>query len=385
MKTIIAAILSIVLAVSLSSCCNEEVPPENTPEIEPSASENSGAELSSEPEKDTEKSPETEEEKPSMTFKLGLGGEATELSAGDAVGEWVLESLEVDMYESTESASIDYIHAEFSGTVTLEGYIERNQMLEHGYDFTVSEADRSKLPYIVLEDFGNSERYWFLLDIPEGLENAPDLDFNEALHCKITVSGCSRGFSFTEGMDGLDVVKIELADENGFPYLYKNILINFGGTDRDGVLGVAKGVSLYYDSNGCNDYSKIDDGSAYSFVMSHSDSSNYIQISVPGVLKDAYAFPEEYFESIVLRYFDTTTEHLRNSDYYYPEQHCYCIGTGGGIGEAPALVINSIDENGDTVIFHLTLDYEYHEDENMALKVRIDPNGSYKYLSYLPE
>ncbi|MBQ7875067.1 MAG: hypothetical protein IJ306_07935 [Oscillospiraceae bacterium] len=374
MKTIIAAILAIVLVLSLSACEGGEIPEEKTSKLDSSFSENSKPE-SSKP----EESSEPDEESAFMTFKLGLGGETAELSAGDTLGEWVLESLEVDTDESTEPASVDYIHADFSGTVTLEGYIERNQMLEHGYDFTVSEADRAKLPYIVLED--SPERYWFLLDIPEDLENYPDLDFNESLYCKITVSGCSRGFSYTEGMDGLDVVKIE-PDTS---VLYEEMLINFGGRNRDGVLGVAKGVSLYYDSNGCDDYSKIDDGSAYSFVMFHSDSSNYIQISVPGVLKDAYAFPEEYFEALVLRYFDTTAEHLRSSDYYYPEQHCYCIGTGGGIGETPALVINSIDENGDTVVFHLTIDYSTQDDYNMALTVRLDSDGGYKYLSYLPE
>ncbi|MBR3936012.1 MAG: hypothetical protein IKJ57_05640, partial [Oscillospiraceae bacterium] len=59
---------------------------------------------------------------------------------------------------------------------------------------------------------------------------------------------------------------------------------------------------------------------------------------------------------------------------------------GGGIGETPGLIINSIEESKDAVVFHVTVDYDFaDEDYNMALAVKLLPEGGYNYISYLPE
>ncbi|MBQ6802093.1 MAG: hypothetical protein IJP05_03375, partial [Oscillospiraceae bacterium] len=79
-------------------------------------------------------------------------------------------------------------------------------------------------------------------------------------------------------------------------------------------------------------------------------------------------------------------EKLRESEIYYPDEKYYFLEYGGGIGETPFLVINEIEENGDTVIFHLTLDYTYTDGNyDMALTVKLLPDGGYNYISYLPE
>lgn len=208
MKKLFIFFLASLFVLSLASCDDEPIPHDQPldPSLIVSDSSKPEEPLPSEPE---EPASEPEEEAETMTFALGLDGDTVSLAAGDILGDWRLEKLEITRDPSGEISIID---ADFSGNVVLNGYIERNNMLEYAYDFIVSEEDRAKLPFIVLEEFGNAKRCLFILSIPDDIGDSLYLDFGEKLDCKITVSGCSRSFSYTEGADGLDIVKIEPAE-----------------------------------------------------------------------------------------------------------------------------------------------------------------------------
>ncbi|MBQ5897431.1 MAG: hypothetical protein IIW81_03075, partial [Oscillospiraceae bacterium] len=214
----------------------------------------------------TEKIEGTEpEEIVSMTFKLGSKGETVELFPGDSIGEWVLTKLDVDYNPETDRT--DSIEAEFSGNVELKGHIERNVMAELAYDFVVDRSEFDRMPFLVSKDF-KEFRGNFVMNIPEGLENSPNLDWNESLPCKITISGFSISCAYTETFDRMDVLKIEPLPEK-IPALYEEMILNFGAVyNHEGKLAVRKGVSLYNNREGYMDCSMMGPASYYSWVMS---------------------------------------------------------------------------------------------------------------------
>ena len=195
----------------------------------------------------------------------------------------------------------------------------------------------------------------------------------------------NRGY--TEAFDSAEVIKIEIPEKDtGLPELYEDILVKFGAWVNDyGKLMVEKGISLYYNTNGSVFTEKYAEY-FYSWVMSNTPKEERIEISVPGYTEKLRALPAEYFEAEVYKYFGIPAEKLRESEIYYPDEKYYFLEYGGGIGETPFLVVNEIEENGDTVIFHLTLDYTYTDGNyDMALTVKLLPDGGYNYVSYLPE
>ena len=174
--------------------------------------------------------------------------------------------------------------------------------------------------------------------------------------------------------------------DSDLPELYKDMLINFGAeVNESGNLVVKKGANFYYDVVGVSDYSIEDPIRFHSWAMSRSDIITKTEVSLPGFSDKVYAYPSEIFESEVFKYFGRTAESLRVPGFYYEEQNCYFLDGHGGIGEIPFIVINGIDENGDMITFHITLDYEFDNDRNMALTVKLLPDGGYNYISYLPE
>ena len=176
--------------------------------------------------------------------------------------------------------------------------------------------------------------------------------------------------------------------ENAFgnKAIYDEMIFNFGAIiNYEGKLTVRKGVSFYYNEKGVSDYAAEDPMSFYSWMESRFTSDDKILVSIPGFSGEVYAFSADFFESEVFKFFGINAEKLRISGFYYPEQNCYFVDGHGGIGDTPELVINSIEENGEMVIFHLTLDYEFEDDRNMVLTVKLLPDGGYNYVSYLPE
>ena len=331
----------------------------------------------------TEKIVGTEpEEIVSMTFKLGSNGETVELFPGDSIGEWVLTKLDVDYNPETDWT--DSIEAEFSGNVELKGHIERNVMAELAYDFVVDRSEFDRMPFLVSKDF-KEFRGNFVMNIPEGLENSPNLDWNESLPCKITISGFSISCAYTETFDSIDIVKIEPLPEE-IPALYEEMILNFGAVyNHEGKLAVRKGVSLYNNREGYMDCSMMGTASYYSWVMSRTSTEDRIEVSLPGFTSKVYAYDAEFFENMVSEYFETSAEYLRNSDFYYPEQNCYFIDGGVGIGDTTYIQYLFTEEKDDKVIIYFNLSDNYYGVSKHALTVKLLPDGGYNYVSYLPE
>ena len=124
----------------------------------------------------------------------------------------------------------------------------------------------------------------------------------------------------------------------------------------------------------------------YSWIMARTPVEDRIKVLFPGYIEEMYALDAKYFEAEVYKYFGVSSERLRRSEIYYPEQKCYFLDYGGGIGETPGLIINSIEERNDYVVFSLTIDYDFADwDYNMVLAVKLLPDGRYNYSYYLPE
>jgi len=173
---------------------------------------------------------------------------------------------------------------------------------------------------------------------------------------------------------------------DGLSALHEDMIINYGGIiNYEGKLTVRKGVSLYYDNVGISDYSLEDPQIFYSWIMSRTSVDDRTEVSIPGFSGNVYAYSADFFEEEVLKYFGRTAESLRVQDFYYPEQNCYYLDGHGGMGDVPEIVVNSIDEDGDLIIFHLTLDFSAENDRSMALTVKLLPDGGYNYVSYMRE
>ena len=330
-----------------------------------------------------EKTGEPEQEKTnSMTFKLGSDGETVELSPNDSLGEWVLIKLDVDYY--SEANMTDSLDAEFSGNVELKGHIERNVMSEYAYDFVIDKSEYDRMPWLVSDEF-KAFRGRFIMDIPEGLENAPNLTWDEVLPCKITIVNYRISCAYTETADTADVIKIEPLSEE-MPALYEDMILNFGAEyNHEGKLSVKKGMSLYNNREGYMDCSLMGMGSYYSWVMSRTSTEDRIEVELPGFAVKVYAYDAEFFEKMVFEYFETPAEYLRKSEYYYPNQNCYFIDGHGGIGDTTYITYLFAEEKDDRVIIYLSLYDSYYGTGKYALTVKLLPDGGYNYVSYLPE
>jgi len=322
-----------------------------------------------------------------LSFRLGYNStEILKLAVGDSIGDWVLDELEVTSHGEGIEKTYDSISATFSGTVTLEGLITLNPYAGAGYNFRIRNSEGlDKIPKIAEE---NIETFieTFRIGLPE-VENLPELKENESFPCYITIDSYTANYAATEAMHSANVVKIEpIVKNTGLSEFHEEIIVNFGGEISPYYeLGVNKGVSLYYADEGIEDFSKESATVFYSWLMSKTYVEDRIEVSLPGFREKVYAYSGEFFESEVMKYFDVSEEQLRDPYIYYKEQNCYFLDGHVGIGDTPALVINSIDETEDKIAFHLTLDYSYEDDRNMVLTVKLLPEGGYNYISYLPE
>lgn len=174
--------------------------------------------------------------------------------------------------------------------------------------------------------------------------------------------------------------------------LYEEMLLNFGAKkEEDGKIRINKTVSLYNMTDGFEDGTKLDENSYFSWAMFYFnreyDYEERNKLFTGAGENSGWAYPSEYYEPAVYKYFGVPAEVLRAGEIYNAEKDYYHIGGGGGVGIAPAVIINSIDETEENIVFHITLDSEMEglENYNMALTVKILPEGGYNYASYLPE
>ena len=99
----------------------------------------------------------------------------------------------------------------------------------------------------------------------------------------------------------------------------------------------------------------------------------------------SWAYPAEIYEADVRRYFDATTEQMRdNPDLYHADTKTYYALAGPGVGERPSPEIQSFTQEGDLVHIKLYLEGETERDRWMMLTIRLTDDG-YRYVSYLPQ
>lgn len=99
----------------------------------------------------------------------------------------------------------------------------------------------------------------------------------------------------------------------------------------------------------------------------------------------SWAYPAEIYEADVRRYFDATTEQMRdNPNLYHADTNTYYALAGPGVGERPSPEIQSFTQEGDLVHIRLYLEGETERDRWMMLTIRLTDDG-YRYVSYLPQ
>lgn len=386
MKKFVLCFIIAVMVIVFSGCGADEIPEEIVGNLVTETTEPTEEITEEKPEEELPEETENEEEPAAkITFRLGNSEEKKEIGTGDSIGGWVLEQLETELDTSKEEEFYDSITATFSGEERLKGYISHHPYANAGYIFTINDFDdMNKIPTV--EENFNYYKQQFAINVTQ-IKDFPDIGDSEYFPCYITIDKFYVFRSYTEGMDRANVIKIEIPEKDtGLPKLYEDIIVNFGAKVNDfGELRVGKGVSLYYDREGCI-FGKESADVFYSWLMARTPVEDRIKVLFPGYVEEMYALDAEYYEAEVYKYFGISSEQLRKSDCYYPEQNCYFVDYGGGIGETPALIINSIEESEDTVVFHVTVDYDFaDEDYNMALTVKLLPDGGYNYVSYLPE
>lgn len=174
--------------------------------------------------------------------------------------------------------------------------------------------------------------------------------------------------------------------------LYEEMILNFGAKkEEDGKIRINKTVSLYNMTDGFEDGTQLNENSYFGWAMFHFNSEYSYEERMElftGAGEDmGWAYPSEYYEPAVFKFFGVPAETLRRGELYNAEKDYYHMGGGGGVGISPVIIINDIEESEDRVVFHITLDAEMEGFENydMVLTVKILPEGGYNYQSYLPE
>ena len=165
--------------------------------------------------------------------------------------------------------------------------------------------------------------------------------------------------------------------------LVREAVLNFGASSANGVLQTSV-VSLYYhDRWTIDDADGTDFFSWYTGIVSqlYSDEEREeLFLAEDG----SWAYPAEIYEADVRRYFDATTEQMRdNPDLYHADTNTYYALAGPGVGERPYIKIQSFEQEGELVNIRLYLESET-EYCWMMLTIRLTDDG-YRYVSYLPQ
>lgn len=165
--------------------------------------------------------------------------------------------------------------------------------------------------------------------------------------------------------------------------LVREAVLNFGASSTNGVLQTSV-VSLYY-----HDRWTIDDADGTDFFswyvgigsQLHSEEE---QEELFRAEDGSWAYPAEIYEADVRRYFDATTEQMRdNPDLYHADTNTYYALAGPGVGERPSIEIQSFKQEGNLVNIDLFLESEIELPRWMMLTIRLTDDG-YRYVSYLP-
>lgn len=165
--------------------------------------------------------------------------------------------------------------------------------------------------------------------------------------------------------------------------LVREAVLNFGASSANGAPQTSV-VSLYYhDRWTIDDADGTDFFSWYTGIVSqlYSDEEREeLFLAEDG----SWAYPAEIYEADVRRYFDATTEQMRdNPDLYHADTNTYYALAGPGVGERPSIEIQSFKQEGNLVNIDLFLESEIELPRWMMLTIRLTDDG-YRYVSYLP-
>lgn len=163
-----------------------------------------------------------------------------------------------------------------------------------------------------------------------------------------------------------------------------NAVLNFGASSANGAPQTSV-VSLYY-----HDRWTIDDADGTDFFSWYTGivSQLYSEEEQEELFRaedGSWVYPAEIYEADVRRYFDATTEQMRdNPNLYHVDTNTYYALAGPGVGERPSPEIQSFTQEGDLVHIKLYLEGETERDRWMMLTIRLTDDG-YRYVSYLPQ
>ncbi len=152
--------------------------------------------------------PEEEPQAPAAqgeTAPFRLGEEEKELAAGDSLGGWTLESLDI---QRQEDGSIKMVTAEFSSEeqLQLEGVLYPSGLLEGDWDFVPTEADAARLPRYAGEDASPSATWAMLTQWDEGVQ--PPQQQGEQ-PCRLTVTHYKEVFAYMAAPSSVQVSAVE--------------------------------------------------------------------------------------------------------------------------------------------------------------------------------
>ena len=167
--------------------------------------------------------------------------------------------------------------------------------------------------------------------------------------------------------------------------LYKEMLVNFGGTCKfDGSIVVSRKGSFYDFAEGIEDCSAMEPNSYYTWIVSRTENSNKVKVTPAGFESEVYAYSADFFEGEVTEYFGVSAEYLQGSEFYYSEPGCYYSDAVSSSEEYTYVEYVSAEKSGDSVTIHFTLT-NTSGSTNHALKVKLLADGGYNYVSYIAE
>ena len=167
--------------------------------------------------------------------------------------------------------------------------------------------------------------------------------------------------------------------------LYKEMLVNFGGTCKfDGSIVVSRKGSFYDFAEGIEDCSAMEPNSYYTWIVSRTENSDKVKVTPAGFESEVYAYSADFFEGEVTEYFGVSAEYLQGSEFYYSEPGCYYSDAVSSSEEYTYVEYVSAEKSDDSVTIHFTLT-NTSGSTNHALKVKLLADGGYNYVSYIAE
>ena len=167
--------------------------------------------------------------------------------------------------------------------------------------------------------------------------------------------------------------------------LYKEMLVNFGGTCKfDGSIVVSRKGSFYDFAEGIEDCSAMEPNSYYTWIVSRTENSDKVKVTPAGFESEVYAYSADFFEGEVTEYFGVSAEYLQGSEFYCSEPGCYYSDAVSSSEEYTYVEYVSAEKSDDSVTIHFTLT-NTSGSTNHALNVKLLADGGYNYVSYIAE